>query len=389
MRSTRQKKRYSYFSLAALMTCIACSQAPVAGKISAQETVPYVVSYAPASATIVDSSGIIQIKFSVEIKSDSVTEDSVLLISGDYYAEASGEDWEDFHENILEDVAYLSITSVLSPDRRHIEITVGSDIADGEYVILIMPTLKSIYNTNLDQNYAGDVVRYFSLPVSINRNGHASTVLEDATDTFTELSDATADSQAQNTAEDIASENKPGDPVSSGSVDDTESDIVSTDQVTLPQGVFISEVVTDPQQDHNDSSGGDGIAFNAVVGGGSITDSDEYIELKNYGSDADISNWKISMLDGTDVTSSLNESFTYFFSDDSTLDSFHSGQSLVLGNPSGTINNEITIELYNENDEIIDSVSIDDGNSTTTADESYTYDPVLDSWSHDHATPGF
>ena len=50
--------------------------------------------------------------------------------------------------------------------------------------------------------------------------------------------------------------------------------------------IVINEIVTDPQQDWNDSEGGDGIPFNNVPGNGTITPTDEWIELLNTGSEA-------------------------------------------------------------------------------------------------------
>ena len=41
----------------------------------------------------------------------------------------------------------------------------------------------------------------------------------------------------------------------------------------------ITEVVTDPQADHSESAGGNGVAFDHLPGNGSITSSDEFIEL--------------------------------------------------------------------------------------------------------------
>ena len=44
-------------------------------------------------------------------------------------------------------------------------------------------------------------------------------------------------------------------------------------------GVCINEVVTTPQEDWNDSAGGNEIPFDSVPGNGTINDADQWLEL--------------------------------------------------------------------------------------------------------------
>ena len=121
---------------------------------------------------------------------------------------------------------------------------------------------------------------------------------------------------------------------------------------TAPQVVVINEVVTDPQQDWNDSSGGDGVSFNATVGSGSITDTDEWLELYNAGSTAiDLTSstgWVLTITDSsTDTLNFLSSTSTaiFVFSNGGSLNNFQAGEYLVIGNPPGTMNNDVYLVL--------------------------------------------
>ncbi len=158
---------------------------------------------------------------------------------------------------------------------------------------------------------------------------------------------------------------------------------------TAPQVVLINEVVTDPQQDWNDSSGGDGVSFNATVGNGSITDTDEWIELYNAGSTAiDLTSgtgWVLTITDSsTDTINFLSSTGTAVFvlSNGGSLNNFQAGEYLVIGNPPGTMNNDVYIVLTNSSGTTIDDVELgnvsgvgtssdgaSDGNATSVNDE--------------------
>ena len=158
---------------------------------------------------------------------------------------------------------------------------------------------------------------------------------------------------------------------------------------TAPQVILINEVVTDPQQDWNDSSGGDGVAFNATAGNGSITDTDEWIELYNAGTGAiDLTSgtgWVLTITDSsTDTINFLNSTGTavFVFSNGGSLSNFLAGEYLVIGNPPGTMNNDVYIVLTNSSGTTIDAAELgnvsgvgtssdgaSDGNATSVNDE--------------------
>lgn len=153
--------------------------------------------------------------------------------------------------------------------------------------------------------------------------------------------------------------------------------------------VLITEVVTDPQQDHGESGEGNGIPFDAEPGSGTVGSSDEYVEIYN-GTDAtvDLTGWSLTMSDGTDeVLSFSDSSFDSYFSAGGDVTNFSSGEFMVIGNPDGSLNNEIALELFNDLGETVDSVNVDDANASDVSDEAYFRD-VDGVWGQGEATPG-
>ncbi|MBI2338779.1 MAG: lamin tail domain-containing protein [Deltaproteobacteria bacterium] len=154
--------------------------------------------------------------------------------------------------------------------------------------------------------------------------------------------------------------------------------------------VHFTEVVTDPRQDWNDSSGGDGFLFNSMPGTGTVGSTDEWIEIQNGREESvDLTGWRLEMNDGTDATelfSSPSASLNFFAGGD--VDNFQPDEFLVIGNPAGDMKNTITLELFNDSDEEIDSLTIDDANATGISDESYQ---LMDdgNWGMGEATIGF
>lgn len=186
--------------------------------------------------------------------------------------------------------------------------------------------------------------------------------------------------------EDVESEASEGggEPMEGDSTEDSEKGEEGETEDTggtfeLAGHVVINEVVVDPQQDWGESSGGDGIPFNEIPGSGSITGSDEWIELFNATTEAvDLTGWSIHMLDGTDEVDLLGEgSGTELWSDPtSSIERFQPQTFLVVGNPVGDNKNEVVIELRNELGELVDRVRIgveggleQDGNATGLEDE--------------------
>ncbi|MBN1296871.1 Ig-like domain-containing protein [bacterium] len=128
-------------------------------------------------------------------------------------------------------------------------------------------------------------------------------------------------------------------------------------------GIVINEVVVDPQQDWNDTEGGDGNPFNGVPGSGSITTSDEWIELFNAsGQTIDLNGWTLEMTDTTPETHLIGggSGTEVFFPATATVTSFTPGAYLVIGNPTGSNNMECYFALRDANGNLVDDVEIGD-----------------------------
>lgn len=142
------------------------------------------------------------------------------------------------------------------------------------------------------------------------------------------------------------------------------------------ESVYISELVIDPQQDWDESELGNGVLFDQVVGQGTVGYNDEWIEFTNGSlEELNISHWKIKMLDGTDEEENFFESESVFiFSMGGGLENFKSGEKFIMGNPKGNMKNRIDIQVYNESDEMINFIRIENGNSNSVDDESIFFD---------------
>jgi len=127
-----------------------------------------------------------------------------------------------------------------------------------------------------------------------------------------------------------------------------------------PPVVLINEVVTDPQRDWNDSAGGNGVAFDPVPGDGAVTDSDEWIELVNVSAySGSLLYWKLVMCDTTPATETLGVGgATLLFERGGSLDDLQPGEHLVVGNPAGSMNNNIWIRLFDVEGNLVDEVEL-------------------------------
>lgn len=173
---------------------------------------------------------------------------------------------------------------------------------------------------------------------------------------------------------------------------ETEEEAAETDPVEPIEidDVHFTEVVTDPQQDWNDTAGGNGIVFDSLVGNGTIGTTDEWIEIKNGRDETvDLTLWRLEMMDGTDAAelfSSSSASLVFFGEGD--VDNFQPDEFLVVGNPAGDMKNAVTLQLFDETSFLVDELVIDDANAAGVDDESYQ---LLDdgNWGMGEATPGF
>lgn len=127
--------------------------------------------------------------------------------------------------------------------------------------------------------------------------------------------------------------------------------------------VLINEVCTDPQQDWDSNE------FNGIPGNGSITSSDEFIELYNAsGKPIDLTGWRIVLDDGTKDDVEITAALVKNEQPEGDVSQFQPDEYWTLGNPAGSMNNDIRIELFSSDTsgapELIDAVTLgnfDDG----------------------------
>lgn len=319
----------------------------------------YVVSMSPDPSVAYLGFDQIELFFSQPLQEESVNAHTVFVIQKDIFD--SYDDWQDLAEDIEEEnisvhPATLSVVSgqlvCLDPSEN---LSMGID-----YKIVALPSIQSQDHMFLDQSLVEAEQIYFvaDLVFSNLANSNQETGASSATYPETNLSQP-----------------------------EEETETVSDFDW---QRVLITEVVTDPQQDHNESQSENGILFDAFPGLGTVGSTDEYIEIFN-GTDQtlDVSEWSLRMLDGTDEMQELNdEELDLHFSNEGNLQELGPGEFLVVGNPAGSLNNAITIELLDQVGEAIDTVTIEDANSDGMEDEAYYLLPD-GSWDQGYASPGY
>ena len=145
---------------------------------------------------------------------------------------------------------------------------------------------------------------------------------------------------------------------------------------SLSGTVVINEIVTDPQQDWSTNG------FNGTNGGDVIDTDDEWIELYITTAGINLTGWTIQLNDGTNVSGELTTTGSGIFGTtrytSSSSGSFLStavGDYLVLGNPTGDMDDIIQVTLLDATGTTIDQVQFGSGGApsgtaTTEADES-------------------
>ena len=126
--------------------------------------------------------------------------------------------------------------------------------------------------------------------------------------------------------------------------------------------VLINEIVTDPQQDWDTND------FNGTIAGGSVSGSDEWIELYIGTAGLNLTGWTMTIDDGTtpDVDNSILTtagSFgdaQYFSTSGGTFTNTQAGDYYVLGNASGSMNNDVVITLKDASGNVVDEVELGD-----------------------------
>ena len=137
--------------------------------------------------------------------------------------------------------------------------------------------------------------------------------------------------------------------------------------------ILITEVVTDPQADHSENSGGNGVPYDLFPGAGTISSVDEFVELFNAGgAPLDLTGFELAFLDTTPssyVFGSTTGTGTLLFTSGSSLEQVLPGGFVLLGNPPGSLNNSIEIELRDPLGALLDLLLVEDGNATSGLDE--------------------
>jgi len=129
--------------------------------------------------------------------------------------------------------------------------------------------------------------------------------------------------------------------------------------------VLINEVVTDPSAIGMIRAAATPIYSTRSSALGSITTSDEWVELYNGGPlSVDLAGWTLAMNDGSNQSHGIGTSAYVterFSSPTSSLHRFEPGTYLVVGNPVGDMLNEVTLSLQNGSGLEIDQVQLGGG----------------------------
>lgn len=157
--------------------------------------------------------------------------------------------------------------------------------------------------------------------------------------------------------------------------------------------LLITEVVTDPQADHSENIGGNGVAFDQVPGTGTISSVDEFVEIHNPGLlPIDLAGYSLVFTDTTPsryLFGSGARGVVLRFSAGSEPGALLPGGYLLLGNPPGALNNALEILLAGPDGSIADFVALD-GNASSRLDEAVARQwngRYLDSFSRAPITP--
>ncbi|MBF0106165.1 MAG: lamin tail domain-containing protein [Deltaproteobacteria bacterium] len=385
-------------TLCLAVTLVASCGLQKQGPVLAENQNFYVLGVSPARETTVTQLSFVEILFSEPALRDSLTSETVFLLNQADYQEYEGRGWDDLSADVRDgDVIPVATAIEVQADGQVVRL-LFKDLLECNitYVVVVLPRVQSMRYLSLDQKTAGAEDSMFS----------SSFVFLGATTDAIPNPDANANVPTEGeidgeTAGDVApektiSEPTPKYPNISSEQENGSNSTVADDSGTIVSGekfdwerILITEIVTDPQQDHGESTPENGIPFDPFAGTGIIGTTDEYIEIFN-GTEAavDLSGWRVEMKDGTDETQALNDSaWSMYFSNDGKLDSFESGEFLVLGNPAGSINNSLLLELYDEQDQLVDSVDVQDANAEDLTDEAF-YRGADGEWLSGPASPG-
>ncbi len=344
---------------------------------------PYVVSVNPEAGYALAETSSLKLTFSQPLLAETLSVESIFIINQTDFANYSS-DWQDMADSVIDaDVASLPLTFSLDDTHQILDVVadLSSVTTSGEYVLVITPQVLSELYVPINQTHVSGTEHYFMVAYNLTR-GQTS-----------KEADVAASESATSTVAAVDSSDSPSDQSELATAESEESaEIESTTPSFSIDSVIISEIVTDPQQDFNDSAEGNGVLFDAMVGNGTLGSTDEYIEFYNGSVDAvSLTGYQVEMLDGTDVQQMVSsETWSdVYFSGDSDFETFLPGDYVVLGNPDGAINNTIAINLWDAEGILIESISIEDANADDIFNEAYSLDFETGFWEQTVATPGY
>lgn len=277
------------------------------------------------------------------------------------------------------------------------ELTLPFD-QSGFVLVEGQPALDAAAGQSLARNLGGDT----------QNNQNDFIILENPAPGILDQWDLVEDSSSSSNQEQETSgnEEQEHDPSSPHQTDETSSDETAegdstTDSSdfnprhfyeTTGKAVVITEVNHTPLFDWNDTQGGNGQAFDLAFGTGTVGSTDEWVEILNTTNDViDLRGWRLDFLDGTDEEIIFNEDedSEFLFSRGGSLANFQPDEFLVIGNPPGSMRNEIRLELFDQEEQLIDVSDLTD-EATLIGSEGETNQRLEDElWGLSEATPGF
>lgn len=353
---------------------------------------PRVVSVSPEDGESRSELGRVEVALSCGVDPDSVYDKTFLVFPNDGGAILSDP------KSLLSAIKNNEIISLagaynVSSDARLLSWTPQKALSPGSYQIVLTSGIRTpglLPFTQSPEN--GSIPFWSTFSIAISPDGVQGN--EDPMTSENIPIESSADTVDENQPlEDIPSSNSPpaGEAETTTIVDATDNEEnISTSHSQIFDDIYFSEVVTDPQQDWNDTLGGNGISFDSIAGSGTIGTTDEWIEIKNGRErTVDLTSWRIEMIDGTDTTEFFaTPQASLVFSGLSAVDYFETDTTLVIGNPAGDMKNTILLQLIDETENIVDELQVDDANADSLTAESYQSDENGE-WNMFSATIGF
>lgn len=384
-------------SIVIVVLLSACGLPPLPSEFGSR---PHVVSVTPGPDSALTEWPVVDLEFSESILMESVTPRSLFVMNKADYEAYDESDWVTLYNDVKDgDVETIAAPVTFSDDGNHVYIVPGDlETEPGEFTVIALPLITSLSYEPLDQTVAGEVVRQFQTSFLLAPDAEGS--LPDQAGT--EEPGVGAESSESGVAEPEGDGTLASDGEDAASSPEDDESVAETDgsgeaeSAAIPEPepfdfsrLLVTEIVTDPQQDHGESSPGNGVAFDGIPGAGTVGSTDEYIEIYNGTGDAiDLTGWNVTMTDGTDVVESLGDAgWSKYFSAGGSVGSFLSGEVLVLGNPTGDMKNTIEVELTDQSGQVVHSVYTDDSNANSLDDESFRLNE-LGTWEMGAATPG-